>query len=611
MENINLSLNDFQIDFKNGQLGKGKHAYVFRAYSPKLNKNFALKMIYKNQNDKGQLKVLNREYSVMNNANHPNLEKIYGYFEGNNPLDNKECIFFVLELIDGENLYSISEKYEKRKENIDQNLIMKIFLGTDNGLSYLHGKGIIHRDIAPDNIMLDKNNQIKITDFGLSAYYIQYPNIAKDLVFNHTIVGRRFFVGSELYRRMNSGDKNILYDVKNDIFAFGVTMFYLMTYGYPICVAKRIKDNNDIVFVDEINEKLYSKNLINLVMKMIDDNPNNRPNSFVIYNELIKIKKTNSSFNSVINCLASFDKIYDYLVKDENNLNNYKLQKNEFKFIKTFIDALKTAKTYRNIKTNNINIFINCFYEKISIYEIGEFIPPMNIIKIIFNYFLTNSPFEFNNIKAKNIILDDEHKDNIFITNKIKEFEVQYKNIFVSAFYFLVLNTYKCQKCHTKISQNIDIKYNLELIKNDKVHTVTELINDFFQKKIFLNLGLGIGGYSQTCPNCGTMAKFLDEEKKKILEPEILILNIISGVKLEQYFDININRYELLSFITYNKKEQNYEFCIKSKGNWLYFSNEGSQILNFEDIMKIKKIDVAFYSLSKNEFSLFQNPDNF
>ena len=99
--------------------------------------------------------------------------------------------------------------------------------------------------------------------------------------------------------------------------------------------------------------------------------------------------------------------------------------------------------------------------------------------------------------------------------------------------------------------------------------------------------------------------------KKKILEPEILILNIISGVKLEQYFDININRYELLSFITYNKKEQNYEFCIKSKGNWLYFSNEGSQILNFEDIMKIKKIDVAFYSLSKNEFSLFQNPDNF
>ena len=70
----------------------------------------------------------------------------------------------------------------------------------------------------------------------------------------------------------------------------------------------------------------------------------------------------------------------------------------------------------------------------------------MNIIKIIFDYFLTNSPFEFNNIKAKNIILDDEHKDNIFITNKIKEFEVQYKNIFLYAFYFIVINTYKYQK---------------------------------------------------------------------------------------------------------------------------------------------------------------------
>ena len=608
--NNNFALKDFTIDFQNGQLGKGKHGYVFKAYCPKNNKNYAIKMIYKKQNDEGQLKNLYREYSIMNHANHPNIEKIYGYFEGYNPLDYQVCSFFILEYIEGENLFNIMEKYQKRNENIDQNLIMKIFFGTVNGLHHLHGKGIIHRDISPDNIMLDKNNQIKITDFGLSAYYIQSPNIPKDLVYNKSRVGRKFFVGNELYRITDKNDENNDYGVKNDIFAFGVTMYFLMTFGYPKCVLNRVENNNDYYFVDHINEKLYSKNLINLVMKMLDDNQNSRPSSYDIFSELIKIKKTNSSFNSVINCLASFDKIYYYLIKDENNFKNGKLQKIEFRFIQTFMEAIKSAKTYRNIKTNSINTFINCFYEKISIYQIDEFITPMNIIKIIFNYFLTNSPFEFNNIKGKKLI-EDEYENNIILKNKIKEFETQYKNIFVSSFYFLVLNTYKCQKCNIKIYQNIDIKYNLELLKIDKLYTISELVTDYFRKKIFLNLGMNTGGYSLTCPNCGIMSKFLDEEKKMILAPDILILNILSLVKLEQFFSINIYRYELFSFITYNKNEQNYEFYIKSKESWIHFLNEGSQILSFEDIAKIKKIDIAFYILNKNEFSLFQNPDNF
>ena len=296
MENINFSLNDFQIDFQNDQLGKGKHGYVFRAYSPKNNKYYALKMIYKNNNDLAQIRNLIREYSIMYEANHPNIEKIYGYFEGYNPLDNKACSFFVLEFIDGENLDNIRQKYQKRKENIDQNLIMKIFLGIMNGLSYLHKKGITHRDICPDNIMLDKNNQIKITDFGLSAYYIQNPNIPKNLVYNGTTVGRRLFVGNELLRGKVPGDKNIRYNEKNDIFALGVTMFYLMTHGYPKLLLSRIQNNNDLFFVEQINENLYSKDLINLIMKMLDLNQNIRPNSFDIYNELIKIRKTNSSF---------------------------------------------------------------------------------------------------------------------------------------------------------------------------------------------------------------------------------------------------------------------------------------------------------------------------
>jgi non-specific serine/threonine protein kinase len=293
----------------------------------------------------------------MKNTDHQNLEKIIGSFEDINPLDNKDCHFFILEFIEGENLDKLLKNHQSGKMNIDQNLIMKILFGIEEGLKYLHDNGIIHRDIAPDNIMMDKNEIIKITDFGLSAYYIQSPNIPNDLVYKKTQVGRKFYVGNELLHK-DKDNKNINYDIKNDIFAFGVTMYFLMTFGFPKCVLNRVEKNNDYTFVDQINEKIYSKNLINLVMKMLDENPNNRPNCFDIYNVLIKIKKTNSSFNSVINCLASFDKIYDYLIKDENNFKNGKLEKVEYKFIQTFMEAIKSAKTYRNIKTNSINIFI-------------------------------------------------------------------------------------------------------------------------------------------------------------------------------------------------------------------------------------------------------------
>ena len=107
-----------------------------------------------------------------------------------------------------------------------------------------------------------------------------------------------------------------------------------------------------------------------------------RPKCEDLYQELIKIKKTNSAFNSVINCLASFPQLYSYLLEKEINLKNPRLKKPEQKFNKNFIDALQGAKTFRNEKSDHINRFINCFYEKILFYDNDEVIPPINIIII-------------------------------------------------------------------------------------------------------------------------------------------------------------------------------------------------------------------------------------
>ena len=612
--NYPLSLYEFKIDFQHDLLGSGKYGYVYKAFFTRINNYVALKMIYKT-NDGNQMKNLAREYEIMKNVDNANLEKIFGSFDAINPIDNKECHFFVLEFIEGENLDKVLKNHISKKKNIDQDLIMKIFFGIENGLKYLHENGIIHRDIAPDNIMMDTNKNIKITDFGLSAYYIQFGNLPKDLVFNHTIVGRKLFVGSEVIQRMNSGDKQILYDIKNDIFAFGVTMYYLMTVGYPPCLRERNKINagNKINIIERISEKIYTKNLINLIIRMIDNEQNKRPTCQEIEQELIKIRKTNSSFYSVINCLINFESLYDYLTKNETNLMKNRLQRPEYIFNKIFIDTLKKAFIYRDQESSHISEFINCFYEKITIYQAYEFLTPMNIIKSIFDYFLTNSPFIYNNIKGHNFLInfkknnDNNQTDDIILMKyKLKEFELRYKNIFVSIFYFLVHATYKCPKCTNIITQNFDIKFNLDFVKYDKIYSTKELINDYSNNKIALNLGNNSERLSLTCTKCGTMPRFLDEEKKIVLEPEVLIINFYSRVKLDEYININNEyKYELICFIIYNHNNQCYDYCVKTKVNWLYYSNEGRKVLNFDDIQKLSEIHIAFYLQKRNEYSIF------
>ena len=103
------------------------------------------------------------------------------------------------------------------------------------------------------------------------------------------------------------------------------------------------------------------------------------------------------------------------------------------------------------------------------------------------------------------------------------------------------------------------------------------------------------------------MPKFLDEYKEIILEPEVFIFNLINEVKLEKYLEISNNKkYELKCVIVYNSRESVYEFGIKTKNDWIYFGNEGSRNVSFDDTEKVKGINIAFYCWSENEFSIFE-----
>jgi serine/threonine protein kinase len=159
----------------------------------------------------------------MLNLNHMNVMKLYGYFQGmekieklkdvykdskkknyQNVTEDQRMYFLVMDFMENGNLETYYHNHRDKGLSIDQEFIIKIFKQILAGLKYLHGNNIIHRDIKLDNILLDINNNIKISDMGISAVYKdnnyneQINNDLAALISNFTRVGRIDFVAPEV-----------------------------------------------------------------------------------------------------------------------------------------------------------------------------------------------------------------------------------------------------------------------------------------------------------------------------------------------------------------------------------------------------------------------------
>ena len=121
-------------------------------------------------------------------------------------------------------------------------------------------KKIIHRDIKPDNLLLDFDGNIKISDFGISA--INKEN-AEDLLKCHgTMIGPIQFMSPEMGLRQT-------YDFKSDIYMLALTFFMMMSYTLP---EKKLDLGPIIIPVKDQNAKMpesYSETLRNFVQKLL------------------------------------------------------------------------------------------------------------------------------------------------------------------------------------------------------------------------------------------------------------------------------------------------------------------------------------------------------
>jgi serine/threonine protein kinase len=412
MSNSKFKIDDFIFDPSKDEIGHGKYGYVYKVKYKYNNSIYALKVVKIRHNNNSQLKEIWREFQILSNSNHENIVKFYGYFNEFYPPFHEICHFFILEFIDGENLKVMLERYKKLKKPISQELIIKILTEIVKGLNYLHKNNILQRDLAPDNIMINKNNNIKITDFGISAFYSDQSNQEK------TVVGREIYSSPEIFNASLGKKLMASYNSKTDIFSLGVIMFLLMTFNYPsLLIERNIKNININEYKDCIDKELYDKNLINIVMSMLEIQENKRPSCEEILYSLERIENDKyinidkqSSFTCAILCLSNIDKIYQYLI--ENKRNQKKIKENSFIVVQNFCEILKKTKEIKCLDNNFINKFIEDISQYIILFE-EKNITPESIFKTFFDY-----DIEFNE-KGKKIsdLLNQYEEKHYYLNN--------------------------------------------------------------------------------------------------------------------------------------------------------------------------------------------------
>ena len=234
-------------------IGKGAYATVKICKNKITQEKFAMKIYEKKiLNDNIKKKCILREIEILKKLNHPNIVKLY------DTIISDKNILLIQELVNGISLRDFYNKEIRNQKNISEKkykILTLIFKQIFSAFDYIHKKNIFHRDIKLENILLTKNYEIKIIDFGFGLY-------------NPRNYLQKFFCGTPNYMAPEIIMKKEYDCQKADMWSLGILLYKLFCADFPF----KGKDEKDLyrhIIKGKYKIKEYVPDLIKIIIDKI------------------------------------------------------------------------------------------------------------------------------------------------------------------------------------------------------------------------------------------------------------------------------------------------------------------------------------------------------
>lgn len=300
-------------------LGKGTYSNVYKGYHKITKEPVAIKEIDLNKN----VKYINRFYKeieILEKADNINIINIITNIE------NKDYIFIIMEFCEKGDLRKFLKKRPLKEQHVKKLMIQLV-----NGMQYMYNNNIYHRDLKPQNILIDKYYNLKITDFGLAKDEEENPLF-------ETICGSPMYMAPEIMKYKK-------YDKKADLWSLGVIFYELLTGKTPFTASNHAElleniENKKIYFPSHIK---ISHSARDLLIGLLNKDSKKRITWRELFNhEWLSTNITNSILRSNIISTHSICKNNDDEIFEMDEDQNSTKETNEY-----YLDSVNLNNNYQ------------------------------------------------------------------------------------------------------------------------------------------------------------------------------------------------------------------------------------------------------------------------
>ena len=239
-------------------IGSGGMANVYKARCHRLNRLVAIKILKSDLADNADFRRrFHDESQAVAQLSHANIVSVYDVST------NPDREYIVMELIDGITL----KQYMERRGRMDWRESLHFITQIMRGLSHAHSRGIIHRDIKPQNIMVLRDGSVKVADFGIACLANQGQTLTQEAL------GSVHYISPEQAR----GDR---IDERSDIYSAGVVLYEMLTGRLPFegdsAVSVAIQHLSSVPLAPRDIDPSIPEPLELICMKAMNSDPNKR-----------------------------------------------------------------------------------------------------------------------------------------------------------------------------------------------------------------------------------------------------------------------------------------------------------------------------------------------